>query len=514
MLQGAATTFTVNSTNDVDDGTCDSTHCSLREAINAANSNSGKDTVAFNISGAGPHTIQPTSTLPTITDPVVIDGYTQPGASANTNGPGLGSNAVLQIELDGTSAGASVDGLTITAGSSNVRGLVINRFGGSGMELQTNGGNVIEGNFVGTDVAGLVSLANDWGIMVTAPDNVVGGTTPETRNIISGSITGSINGGVGLIFPSATGNLVQGNFIGTKATGVASAKNGGHGVVVNQSFDNTIGGTAARAGNLISANGLSGIAILDTNGPNLVQGNLIGMTVDGTSPLGNGSHGVHVGPIERPPANTNTIGGSAIGAGNTIAYNGGDGVFVETGTDNCFLSNSIFSNTGLGIDLGADGVGANDPGDGDTGPNNLQNFPQFVVAHEGTNGLLAVEYSVDSATANSAYPLRVEFFEADTDGQEGKTFLGSRSYPASSVGSTQVAVLGNAAALGVASGDLIVATATDASNNTSEFSPTVQVVAISSIIPGLTQWGLVALAGVLAIALVWRLRRRSPAAQA
>ena len=81
LAQAQATTFTVNSTNDVDDGTCDATHCSLREAINAANANSGTDTIAFNISGAGPHTIQPTSALPTITDPVVIDGYTQPGAS-------------------------------------------------------------------------------------------------------------------------------------------------------------------------------------------------------------------------------------------------------------------------------------------------------------------------------------------------------------------------------------------------------------------------------------------------
>ena len=131
---GAPTsTWTVNSTNDVDGGTCDATHCSLREAINAANANAGTDTIAFNISGAGPHTIQPTSALPTITDPVIIDGYTQPGAMPNTNGPGLGLTTVLKIELDGSNAGAPfVSGLRLTGGNSTIRGLAINRFSGSG----------------------------------------------------------------------------------------------------------------------------------------------------------------------------------------------------------------------------------------------------------------------------------------------------------------------------------------------------------------------------------------------
>ena len=90
LVQAQATTFTVNSADDVDDGTCDATHCSLREAINAANANSGTDSVAFNVAGSGPHTIQHTSALPTITDPVIIDGYTQTSASPNTKPPGPG----------------------------------------------------------------------------------------------------------------------------------------------------------------------------------------------------------------------------------------------------------------------------------------------------------------------------------------------------------------------------------------------------------------------------------------
>ena len=126
---GLVSTFVVNSANDADDGTCDATHCSMREAINTANA--GADTIAFNISGEGPHTIQPTSVLPTITDPVVIDGYTQPGASPNNNPRIQGSNAVLKIELDGTNTplpvAAQINGLAIEAGNSTVRGLVINR---------------------------------------------------------------------------------------------------------------------------------------------------------------------------------------------------------------------------------------------------------------------------------------------------------------------------------------------------------------------------------------------------
>ena len=86
---------------------------------------------------------------------MAIDGYTQDGASANTNPLASGSNAVLKIELDGTNAGASADGLHITAGGSTIKGLVINRFGANGIEMSTNGGNTIEGNFIGTDVTGL-----------------------------------------------------------------------------------------------------------------------------------------------------------------------------------------------------------------------------------------------------------------------------------------------------------------------------------------------------------------------
>ncbi|HYE95667.1 MAG TPA: hypothetical protein VD962_05625, partial [Rubricoccaceae bacterium] len=134
---------------------------SLRQALldaNAHPNSGGPDRVHFAIPGAGPHTIAPSSALPTITDPIVIDGYTQPGSSPNTNPFGQGLNTVLKVELSGVNAGGA-NGLVIAAGGSTVRGLVINRFGNQGIHLLQQGGNVIEGCFIGTDVDGTASAA-------------------------------------------------------------------------------------------------------------------------------------------------------------------------------------------------------------------------------------------------------------------------------------------------------------------------------------------------------------------
>ena len=129
-------TFTVNSTGDggdsyTGDGICrdGAGKCTLRAAIQQAQSSGGLNTIAFKIPGRGPHTIQPRSALPYITTPVIIDGYTQRWSKPNTNPPELGTNAVLKIELDGSLAGSpNVWGFLIVGGGSTVRGLVINRF--------------------------------------------------------------------------------------------------------------------------------------------------------------------------------------------------------------------------------------------------------------------------------------------------------------------------------------------------------------------------------------------------
>ena len=457
--------FVVNSTADPGNGVCDVTECTLREAIIAANVHSGPDIIAFNIPGSGTHTIKPASALPTIGGPLVIDGYTQPGAGPNTNPPALGSNATLKIELDGTSVVTFTNGLRISGGGSTVRGLVINRFTGSGIRIDQLGANVIEGNFIGTDVTGTLDLGNNAvGVFIlgNSSGNLIGATTPAARNVISGNG----NSGININGPGATGNVVRGNFIGTDITGTLDLGNTNDGVRIDGPANNTIGGTTAGSRNVISGNGNSGIRIAgSTATDNVVQGNFIGTEVDGTSRLGNSGDGVRI--LGFGSATNNTIGGTASNTANIIAFNSGDGVRVDSGTGNVIPTNSIFSNTGLGIDLAPNGVTANDTGDGDTGANNRQNFPVLTSASSTVDGT-DVEGTLNSA-ANTTF--RVEFFAnsgCDPSGHgEGETFLGSISVLTDGSG---YASFGVSFATVVPVGHLITATATDPANNTSEFS--------------------------------------------
>ena len=447
----------VNSNDDVDDTVCDATHCSLREAINASNAIPNTDTIAFHIPGAGPHTIQPTSALPTITDPVIIDGYTQPGASPNTNPVGQGLNTVLKIEPDGTNAGGS--GLVINAGHTTVKGLVINRFHGIGIVLDGIGGNVIEGNFIGTDVTGTFDLGNfGSGVFISAAsDNMIGGTAAGAGNVISGNNVAGVS-----IVNGSMGNTVQGNFIGTDVTGTLAVGNRFDGVEIENAPGNLIGGTTAGAGNLLSGNH-SGIYIggFGATG-NLVLGNLIGTDAKGIGALGNIGDGIEV-----RNANGNTIGGTGSSGSNTIAYNGVAGVVVFSGMDNVILSNSIFSNAGLGIDLVPYGVTLNDGGDGDAGANDLQNFPVVTSATSG-GGSVTIEGTLDTAP-NTTF--RLEFFSnssCDPTGHgEGQTFVGSTNVTSDFTGNVRFAVTFPDTGL---VGRFITATATDQTKSTSEFS--------------------------------------------
>ncbi len=484
-------TFVVNATGGASDaspgdGVCETAtpgECTLRAAIQEANAHASADTINFSI-GTGVQTISPAAALPTITDPVIIDGYTQPGAIANTIS--AGSNAILKIELDGTNAG-NASGLRITAGGSTVKGLAINRFGRNGIELMTIGGNTIEGNFIGTDVSGTADLGNSLdGVRIeSASNNMIGGTSIAERNVISG------NGfrGVFIIFGAfgSTGNLVQGNLIGTKANGAEALGNTFGGVLL-QAHGNILGGTTAGAGNVISGNNSVGVIIFAGAG-NQVEGNFIGTQEDGTSPLGNASHGVLISDAPTP---NNTIGGTTgttaggpcTGACNTIAFNSGDGVFVEgpfpfpvpfptpPSTGNRILSNSIHSNTGLGIDLDDDGVTTNDVGDGDTGANNLQNFPVLDSAISGS-GSTTIEGALNSAATTT---FRLEFFSNTacdpSNHGEGESFLGSTTVMTAGSGVVSFTV---SFPTTVPAGHFITSTATDPNGNTSEFSQCEQV---------------------------------------
>src|SRR5262249_51547387 len=180
--------------------------------------------------------------------------YTQSGATANTNPPTMGLNTVLTIQLSGAMAPpmSNFSGLIINANNCTVRGLVINSFQHDAIDVNSNG-NTITGNFIGTNTAGTASLPNGTNglgavILVSgSSNNTVGGTTPAARNLISGNI------GEGVDMALGSGNIVQGNLIGTDVTGTLALVNSDRGVFINGS-NNLVGGTTVAARNIISAN--------------------------------------------------------------------------------------------------------------------------------------------------------------------------------------------------------------------------------------------------------------------
>jgi len=209
----AAATFTVTNTDDSGAG-------SLRQAIEDANANAGPDTIEFAIPGAGVHTIMPTSLLPIITGPVLIDGYTQAGSSVNTNATGA-LDTILQVEIDGTSAPQRC--VTILGSGVTVRGLVVNRCD-SAIQLITGAtGNVISGNFLGTDPGGLVGSANQVGVDIAFAQGgtievTIGGPDPADRNLISGNSTSGIRATSN--FNGSSTSTIYGNVIGLAGDGV------------------------------------------------------------------------------------------------------------------------------------------------------------------------------------------------------------------------------------------------------------------------------------------------------
>src|SRR5574341_2567351 len=303
-VPGYGATYTVNTILDPGVAGCDAIECTLREAIAAANANAGADTIAFNIPGSGTQTISLLSVLPYIIDPVTIDGTTQPGFVSQP-----------LILLDGGSAGAGADGLRISAGSTTVRKLVINDFSDDGIELLTSGGNLIEGNRIGTSADGLTDAGNDdHGLVINgSPGNTIGGVTAAARNVISGST----NGGILITGSGATGNQVLGNYIGVDASGGQGLITNGDGVEITAGASgNTIGGTSAGARNVISDNP-TGISISgSTSTANVVQGNYLGPDATGSVEFFTQNYGVFVNG-----APDTTIGGTTSGAGNLISGN-------------------------------------------------------------------------------------------------------------------------------------------------------------------------------------------------
>ena len=317
-----ASPLTVTTTSDVVSGS--DGVVSLREAMLFANQNPGVDAITFNIPGTGVQRIALTSALPAITEAVLIDGYSQPGANANSNGPGLGFNTVLQIELNGDNAG-DVSALSITSSGSAIRGLIINGFdsrlsttSGAGITLTGPGAtnNLIEGNFIGTNAAGTSALSNEVGIHIGA-----GASNNTLRgNLISGNIEDGIRI-LGDVNTASDGNVVTGNLIGTDRTGLIALGNKTDGIeIFNNANRNVVGGPTAADRNVISGNASDGLDLFGTTGvpvnDNLIQGNYIGVDVRGIAALGNGSDGVDL--FE------NATGNRLLG--NVFSGNGGDGL--------------------------------------------------------------------------------------------------------------------------------------------------------------------------------------------
>mgnify|MGYP005842407179 CR=1 FL=1 len=306
-------TYIVTNTNDSGAG-------SLRQAILDANANPGIDLIHFNIPAPGIKTISPLTQLPDITEGVVIDGLSQPGASCADGLP-----ATLLIELDGSSLDTS-NGLRITGNNSAVSGLVINRFNGRGIQIENANNGVITCNYIGTDPSGDVAQGNSVGIaLVNAPNTVVG--LPGAGNIIAGSPLGGV-----VLSNGTTGAILRGNYIGTNPLGA-----GGLGNYVGVDLrgavtGNTVGGTQPGDRNILSGNTLFGVYIWGyvpgENGDNIVQGNYIGVDPTGTTALPNQSSG-----IELQGTNRNLIGGDEEGAGNLISGNGRNGIFLSEGDE-------------------------------------------------------------------------------------------------------------------------------------------------------------------------------------
>ena len=460
-------------------------------------------------------------------------GTNPAGTSAIANAySGVGIfNGATGNTIGGTAAGAG----NLISGNSS-QGLVISDTG-------TNN-NVVLGNFIGTNATGGASLANGFsGVQISggAQNNTIGGTTAPARNIISGNL----NQGVSLYGTGTSGNRVLGNYIGINSAGTSRIPNSFPGVeIFNAANSNVIGGTSPGAGNVISSNGYRQVSLENagTNN-NVVAGNFIGLNAAGTSAIaplvnpgagitifggaqnntiggtsggrnficGNPGAGVTISdsgtnanvivgnsigttPAGAAVANTgegisiylgaqgSIIGGITPGAANLISGNSGPGIAIyDIGTTGHRISgNSITANVGLGIDFGYNGVTANDLGDADTGPNNLQNFPVLNSAAVGVG--TTISWTLNS-TANAAF--RVEFFANATNDGQGQTFLGAVNVNTVGTGNPAVTPISTTLPAVVPANYYITATATDASGNTSEFSAHRQVSFIDSEPDGL-----------------------------
>lgn len=550
----AADTFVVLSPFDTGGGT-------LRAAIEAANATPpGPHVIHFNLPGPGVHRIQLQTPLPEVLVPLLIDGYSQPGARPNQLA--VGSDAVILVELDG-SALTDSNGLVLRGGASTVRGLALVGFptGFSALAFRLNDGDAVEGCFIGLGADGDTSRPNYDGVATLgAAASRVGGPDPAQRNVISN------NSNRGIVFDTAD-NVIQGNLIGLHPSGTAVRPNGSGVFFLCAGAltcnDNLIGGTGAGEANVVSGNVFSGInfaaslsdvtptgnrivgnlvgldasglvalpnqirglgaeavddtvirgntvvgggfgivVVLDSRGTE-IEGNRIGTDVNGVPLLGPTTAGIEVAS----GAQQTRIGGTAAGQSNLIGPGPGTGVLVA-GDDVqgvAILGNSISGHGGLAVDLvggaAVQGPDANDPLDADPGPNLIQNHPEILdVRRVGADWEL--DLRLESAPATT---YRVEVFanRACNPAGYGEAETLLTAFALNTDGNGLAATtLSVTPSPGTA---VLAATATDPDGNTSELSPCRGP--LEPAIPALDHRGLVMFTLLLGLVGLWIVSR-------
>jgi len=514
-----AATFTVTNTDDSGAG-------SLRQAVTGANGGAGPHTIAFNIPGAGVHTITLATALPTIivAEGITVDGTTQPGYAgaplieihgANTfdclamgftpatvkalvvngcnngifssNGGSLLLTAsYIGSDATGTTAVPNFAGVYVANGGANTiggstaaeRNVISGNSGGTGIFLSVGSTTgTIKGNYIGVDVTGAAALPNGIGISCSGANGlVIGGTTAADGNVISGSTTGP-----GIVLGSCANAVIKKNLIGTNALGTEAIGNL-RGIEVDVSNGVQIGG-APGGGNVVSGNG-TGIQVTASDAA-VIQGNLIGTDASGALPIPN-NIGVRLN-------GTNAIFGTATPGGpggNVVVFNG-TGVEVPGLTTNTVRGNSIHDNGYLGLDVAVGGLTSNDDGDTDNGQQNFPNIASAAVEGAGVR----VMGSLDS-TASATFDL--DFYEESAcsrfpqDLLEGGHWLGTAPVTTDGNGHADFNVL--LTPVTVQPGFRVTGTATDSDGTTSEFSQ--RIVIQSSPLTGQTGGNFISILGM------------------
>jgi len=456
---------------------------SLREAICMANNTPGAPhtinfAAPFPMIWIVPQLPPGPPGLPIITQPINIDGYSPPGYPPPPAPPPVVIDGTFLLGVPG------VNGLTLMptpTGPSLIRGLTIQNFSGHGIEIAPPATNVaIQSCHIGIDMPGGIPFPNMRdGIKVSNSSlNVIGGLVLGQGNLISGNILN----GVEISGTVSTGNKIQGNWIGTDVAGILSRPNGSSGIYINNAPNTTVGGANPLAGNLISGNTQHGIFIYGAGSTsNLVYNNVIGLNLPMTATLPNSQSGIYI-----DQASNNNIGGSLSGMANTIAGNTLNGITIQSSSppginiNNLISTNLIYNNSLLGIDLGNDGMTANDNGDADTGANQLQNYPivHRVLSQASSTTIMGVLRS----SASTAFAL--EFYSSaacDASGYgEGVVYLGATQLSTDSNGHAPFSAV---LPVTTTAGHFITALAIDPSNNTSEFSACRVVYSIELYLP-------------------------------